>query len=262
MSDLTKVYNMDCLKGMKEYPDKYFNLVVTDPPYGITNNEWDTTIDLAALWSDLKRVTKDNGAMIFTTAQPFTTDLIMSNRKMFRYDLVWEKSIGTGFLNANKMPLRTHETICVFYKKLPIYNPQKYLLNIRPSFKRGNKNTRSSSNYGKFNHEMDLGSKDGKRFPRSVFTVDYENSFFDSSFDSVQKMIHPTQKPIALFSYLISTYTNPGDKVLDCFMGSAASRIAAFDLDRQYVGYELDKDYFEAGNKRFNQHKAQLKLFV
>lgn len=179
---------------------------------------------------------------------------------MFRYDLVWEKSIATGFLNANRMPLRAHEIICVFYNSLPTYNPQKYKLDIRPSYKKGNK-ARGSKNYGTFNHEMDVGSKDGSRFPRSVFHVDYENSFFDSSFDSVQKMIHPTQKPVSLFSYLILTYSNPGDKILDCFMGSQASRIAAYEMGRNYWGCELDKDYFDAGCKRFEQFKSQMKIF-
>lgn len=260
MTDKTKVFLMDCMEGMREYPDGYFDLLVTDPPYAVTNNEWDKPIDFSALWPEWERVVKKNGAMVFTSSQPFTTDLINSNRKLFRYDLVWEKSIATGFLNANRMPLRGHELVLVFYRSLPTYNPQKYKLEGRPSFKKGNK-ARGSSNYGKFTHEMDIGSKDGSRFPRSVFTVDYENSFFDSSFDSVQKMIHPTQKPISLFRYLIKTYSNPGDKVLDCYVGSGSSRIAAAEEGREYVGYEIDPDYFAAQEKRFNQFKSQTKLF-
>lgn len=254
------VENIDCMVAMKQFPDKFFDLLVTDPPYATTNNDWDKDIDLKILWQEWNRIVKDDGAFVFTSAQPFTTDLINSNREYFRYDLIWEKSIGTGFLNANRMPLRGHEVICVFYRKLPTYNPQKHFLDIRPSFKRGNRNTRSSSNYGKFHHDLDLGSKDGYRFPRSVFMVPYENSFFDSSFDSVQKMLHPTQKPIALFNYLISTYSNPNDNVLDCFLGSGSSRIAAHDLGRNFWGYELDKDYFEAQEKRFKQHISQLTL--
>lgn len=256
-----EVLNIDCMEAMKKLPDYSFDLIVTDPPYGITNNKWDVDIDLDLLWIEWKRLIKPNGALIFTTAQPFTTDMINSNREMFRYDLVWEKSIITGFLNANRMPLRAHETILVFYKNLPTYNPQKYKLNIRPSYKKANKNNKKSSpNYGAYTDDMDKGSKDGTRFPRSVFHVDYENSFFDSSFDSVQKMIHPTQKPVALFKYLISTYSNKGDSVMDCFMGSGASRIAANDLNRKFWGYEIDKDYFEAHEKRFNQHISQLTL--
>jgi site-specific DNA-methyltransferase (adenine-specific) len=254
-------FNEDCLLGMKRYPDKYFDLLVTDPPYGVTQNDWDKPINLGGLWPEWERVVKDNGALIFTSSQPFTTDLIAANRTLFKYDLVWEKSIATGFLNANRMPLRAHEVVCVFYKKLPTYNPQKYKLNSRPSFKKGNK-ARGSKNYGAFHHEMDIGSKDGTRFPRSVFTVDYENSFFDSSFGSVQKMVHPTQKPVDLFRYLIKTYSNPGDKVLDCYLGSGSSRIAAYQDGRNFVGFEIDPDYFAGQEKRFQQFKAQTKLFA
>lgn len=261
METKTLAFNRDCMEAMKEFPDKFFDLVVTDPPYATTQNEWDVSIDLDLMWINMHRIAKDNAAFVFTSAQPFTTDLINSNRDNFRYDLVWEKSIATGFLNANRMPLRGHEIVCVFYRKLPTYNPQKHFLDIRPSFKKGNK-ARGSKNYGAFTHEMDIGSKDGSRFPRSVFMVPYENSFFDSSFDSVQGTIHPTQKPIALFNYLISTYSNKGDVVLDCFMGSGSSRIAAHNLEREYYGYELDKDYFDAQEKRFKQHIAQLTLFT
>jgi site-specific DNA-methyltransferase (adenine-specific) len=257
---VSNVFNADCMEGMRLLPDKSFDLLITDPPYGVTQNDWDKPIDFVSLWNEWERIVKDDGAFVFTSSQPFTTDLINSNRKLFRYDMVWEKSIVTGFLNANKMPLRAHETICVFYRSLPTYNPQKYLLDIRPSYKKGNK-ARGSKNYGKFHHEMDVGNKDGTRFPRSVFTVDYENSFFDSSFDSVQKMIHPTQKPVSLFRYLISTYSNPGDHVIDCFLGSGSCQIAAYDEGRNFTGFELDKDYFDASVKRFEQHKAQLKLF-
>lgn len=261
---ISEVFNMDCLIGMATYPDKYFDLVVTDLPYGVTMNEWDKSIDLSSLWIELERVTKDNAAIIFTSSQPFTTDLINSNRKLFRYDLIWEKSIATGFLNANRMPLRGHEVVCVFYKKLPCYNPQKHKLNT-PSFKkrrRSGTNSKGSPNYGTYSNNLDSGDKDGNRHPRSIFHVPYENSFFDSSFDSVQKMIHPTQKPVSLFSYFISTYSNPGDNVLDCYLGSGASRIAAYDLNRNFVGYELNEAYFEAQEKRFNQYKSQLKIFV
>ncbi len=258
---LSEVFNRDCLIGMKDYPDKYFDLLVTDPPYGMTNNDWDTSIDLTALWMEWNRVVKDDGAMVFTSAQPFTTDLIASNKKNFRYDLIWEKSIATGFLNANRMPLRGHEVVCVFYRKLPTYNPQKHKLDT-PSFKKRSKtNSKVSPNYGVYRNDLDKGDKEGNRHPRSIFHVQYENSFFDSSFDSVQKMIHPTQKPVALFNYLISTYSNPGDKVLDCYMGSGSSRLAAYDLGRAYYGFETNKDYFEAQEKRFQQYTSQIKIF-
>ena len=255
-----ELLNMDCINMLKSIPNESIDLLLTDPPYGVTQNEWDIAIDFDSLWPEWERVVKKNGAFIFTSSQPFTTDLIQSNRKLFKYDLIWEKSIATGFLNANRMPLRSHETILVFYKKLPVYNPQKYKLEGRPSFKKGNK-ARGSKNYGAFNHEMDIGSKDGNRFPRSVFTVDYENSFFNSSFDTVQKMIHPTQKPVDLFRYLIKTYSNPGDTVLDCYFGSGSSAIAANDENRNYIGSELNTEYFDAAVKRLQNHVAQTVLF-
>ncbi len=256
----SEVFNEDCIVGMGRIETGSVDLLLTDPPYVMTNNKWDKPIDLNKFWHEVNRVVKEDGAMIFTTAQPFTTDLINSNRKYFRYDLIWEKSIATGFLNANRMPLRGHEVICVFYRKLPVYNPQKYKLEGRPSFKKGNK-ARGSKNYGSFTHEMDIGSKDGSRFPRSVFTVDYENSFFDSSFDTVQKMIHPTQKPVSLFQYFIQTYSNTGDTVLDCFLGSGSCRIAAHNASRNFIGFEIEQEYYNAQEKRFRNHIQQIKIF-
>lgn len=260
MNDKTQVFHGDCMTFLKHYPDKYFDLLVTDPPYGVTQNDWDKPIDLTSLWIELERVIKDDGAFVFTSSQPFTTDLINSNRKLFRYDLIWEKSIGTGFLNANRMPLRGHEIVLVFYRSLPTYNPQKHKLDT-PSFKkRSRTNSTVSPNYGSYRNDLDKGDKEGNRHPRSVFHVNYEPDFFDSTGTNGNKMIHPTQKPVSLFRYLIATYSNLGDKVLDCFMGSQSSRIAAHDEGREYVGFELDKHYFDAGCKRFAQHAAQFKL--
>lgn len=253
---MTHAFNRDCMEAMREFPDKHFDLLVTDPPYNTTQNDWDVKIDLKSLWIEWNRIVKDNGAFIFTSAQPFTTDLINSNRKNFKYDLIWEKSIATGFLNAKKSPLRSHEIICVFYRKHPVFNPQKNKLNT-PSFKKANAYG-GSSNYGQFDHSMNVGTTDGTRFPRSVFNVPYENFFFDST---KKQNAHPNQKPVALFKYLINSYSNKGDRVLDCFMGSGSSRIAAYDEGREFYGYELDKDYFEAQEKRFKQHIAQQVLF-
>lgn len=243
---------------MKELPDACIDLMVTDPPYAITKNKWDKSIDLSALWLEWNRIVKQNGAFVFMSAQPFTTDLINSNRGQFRYDLIWEKSIATGFLNANKMPLRAHEVVLVFYRKLPTYNPMKHFLPT-PSFKKGNP-ARGSSNYGKFTHEMDIGSKDGSRFPRSIFNVPYENSFFDSTSGTVQKMLHPTQKPIDLFRYLITTYSNQGDTIFDGFIGSGTTAVAALMEKRKVIGSEIDKDYYNAMMKRVKEQTSQLTL--
>lgn len=256
-----ELLNMDCMELLKSLPDSSVDLMVQDPPYGITNNSWDKVPDLVALWPEWERVVKPNGTFVFTTGQPFTTDVINSNRRLFKYDLVWEKSIATGFLNANRAPLRGHEIVLIFYRKKPVFNPIKYKLEGRPSFKRGNK-ARGSKNYGKFTHEMDIGAKDGSRFPRSVFTVDYENSFFDSSFDTVQTMIHPTQKPVALFRYLIQMYSNPNDTIFDGFVGSGSSAIACYEDGRKFIGSELDPFYYSTACKRFAGHVAQQKLFA
>jgi site-specific DNA-methyltransferase (adenine-specific) len=251
---LSEVFNMDCMEGMKQYPDGYFDLLVTDPPYGITQNEWDKSLDFESLWREWLRVVKPNGAFVFTTAQPFTADLINSNRKIFKYDLIWHKPLCSGFLNARKMPLRNHENILVFYRELPTYNPiMGYGIN-----KKGIRNNkRTGDNYGKFNDtdKPNYFDDGGKRYPNSVITISNGNR---NTHDS----IHPTQKPIPLFSYLIQTYSNIGDKILDCYVGSGSSRIAASDLDRSFIGFELDKDYFEASEKRYRQHIAQQKLFV
>jgi site-specific DNA-methyltransferase (adenine-specific) len=251
--------NVDCYELLKSLPDNSIDLMFQDPPYGVTQNEWDKPIDLKKLWPEWERVVKPNGAFIFTASQPFATDLINSNRKLFKYDLVWEKSIATGFLNANRMPLRGHELILVFYKKLPTYNPIKHFLST-PSFKKGNK-ARSSNNYGKFSHDMEIGHKDGSRFPRSIFSVTYENSFFDSTSNTVQKTFHPTQKPIALPQYIIKTYSNPGDTIFDGYSGSGSTAIACITEKRKFIGAEIDKQYYDEAIKRISIELSSPKLF-
>lgn len=255
-----ELLNLDCLDLLKSMADKSVDLFFQDLPYGVTQNEWDKPVNVAELWPEWERVGKENAAFVFTASQPFATDLINSNRKMFKYDLVWEKSISTGFLNANRMPLRAHEIVLVFYRKLPTYNPIKHFLST-PSYKKGNK-ARSSSNYGKFTHDMDIGHKDGSRYPRSVFNVPYENSFFDSQKNTTQKMIHPTQKPIGLPQYIIKTYSNQGDTVFDGFSGSGSTAMACINEGRNFIGAELNKEYFDKAFSRISIElsKPQLKL--
>jgi len=247
---MNEILNGDCLELMDFIADASIDMILCDLPYGTTQNKWDTVISFGKLWQQYERVIKPNGAIILTAAQPFTSALIMSNTKMFRYDLVWEKSIATGFLNANRMPLRGHESVLIFYKKLPVYNPQKHMLTT-PSFKKGNA-ARGSSNYGNFNHLMDIGSKDGSRFPRSVFSIKTEAAFFDATGKS--KMLHPTQKPVALFEYLIKTYTNSGDLVLDNCAGSGTTAIACINTNRKFIVMEQDEKYFEIMKARIDQH--------
>lgn len=255
-----QLYNEDCKITLSRIADKSVDLIFQDPPYGVTQNEWDKPIILCDLWPEWQRIIKDDGAIIFTASQPFATDLIASNRKLFRYDLVWEKSIATGFLNSKRMPLRAHELVLVFYKKLPCYNPIKNFLPTN-SFKKATKNPTMSKNYGDYTNNPDKGTKDGSRMPRSVFSVPYDPEFFDSKKNTVQKMIHPTQKPLGLPRYIISTYSNPGDTVFDGYSGSGSTAIACVKEGRNFIGSEISKEYYEKSIKRIENEQLQTAIF-
>ncbi len=228
----------DCLERMKEIPDGSVDMILADPPYGTTACKWDSIIPLEPMWAELKRIIKPNGAILMTASQPFTSALVMSNPKMFRYDLVWEKTMATGALNANKMPLRAHESILVFYSSLPTYNPQK------KDGKPYRKVLRAKM-VGKCYRGMGLADEFeqvnlGERQPRSVFKISNPN----------HKGLHPTQKPVALMEYLIKTYTNEGETVLDFVMGSGTTGVAATNLNRKFIGIEKDAGYFEVAKQR------------
>lgn len=237
----------DCLKLMPSIPDGSVDMVLADLPYGVTANHWDSVIPMTELWEQYRRIVKPNGAIALTATQPFATDLIVAARDIFRYDLIWEKSKSTGFLNANRMPLRSHEHVLVFYRGLPNYNPQRSQMDT-PSRKANKTGRRGSSNYGKFDPNVPTGSTDGSRFPRSVLSVRYEADFFNGKRD-----IHPTQKPIALMEYLIRTYTNEGEVVLDNCMGSGTTGVAAVQCGRRFIGIELDPTYFAHASKRIEE---------
>ena len=226
-----KLLQGDFLELMRDIPDGSVDMVLTDMPYGTTQCKWDTVVDLDELWVEIKRITKPNTAIVMTAAQPFTTTLISSNMSMFRYDLTWCKTQSTGFYNANRMPLRAHEDICVFYSKLPTYNPQK--TDGKPY--RQKRGSASEVYHGKDLHET---VSDGKRYPVSYQTVKSE------------KGLHPTQKPVALMEYLIKTYTNEHDVVIDMFMGSGTTGVAALKNNRRFIGIELDPDYFAIAKNR------------
>jgi site-specific DNA-methyltransferase (adenine-specific) len=237
------IYQGDCFELIKGIPDGSVDCVITDPPYGTTENKWDKKVDLVALWKELYRVAKPNAAFLFTSQMPFTVDLVNSNRKDFRYEWIWEKSQGTGFLNANKMPLKIHEQILVFYRKLPTYNPQKWqgkpLLNIKRS-------EIISKNYN--NHKRTpYINPTGLRYPVDIIKCDYDSLRHNST--QKNKPLHPTQKPVALIEYLIKTYTNPGEVVLDCFLGSGTTAVAAINTGRKYIGLEKETEYIEMTKK-------------
>ena len=245
----------DCLELMKDIPDKSIDMILCDLPYGTTRCKWDTVIPFEPLWEQYKRIIKDNGAILLFSAQPFTTDLISSNRKMFRYEIIWEKTTGMGFLNANKMPLKAHENICVFYKKLPIYNPQKRILTpeyckehgINVGRTRKKQNGRAKQyGYVKAIHYTDNGT----RFPYDVIKFSSWNGSMFGNTQSYAK--HQTAKPVPLLKYLIKTYTNEGDLVLDNCMGSGSTGVACVNLNRDFIGIELDENYFNIAQERIN----------
>jgi len=228
-----KLIQGDCLERMKEIPGGSVDMVLADPPYGTTACKWDSIIPLEPMWDQLRRIIKPNGAIVMTASQPFTTTLIASNMKMFRYDLTWVKSQGTGFYNANRMPLRAHEDVCIFYSSLPTYNPQK-----TPGRPYTQKRGSASDIYiGK-----DLcvtENKTGERHPLSWREFKKDNG-----------KIHPTQKPVALMEYLIKTYTHEGETVLDFTMGSGTTGVACKNLNRKFIGIELDHEYFNIALER------------
>lgn len=239
------IYNMDCLEGMKYIPDKSVDLILCDLPYGTTNCSWDTIIPFEPLWSEYKRIIKDNGAIVLTSSQPFTTKLINSNLKWFRYEWIWKKGTrATGFQNANRMPMKNHENVCVFYRKLPTYNPQGRML-IKPKIV---KRDPGMQVLGKSNSTLNRSYvKKYKNFPKSVL-----------DFPRDSKTFHPTQKPEALFEYIIRTYTNEGEVVLDNCMGGFTTAIACDNSNRNWIGFELIREYCEKGLERINENRNQL----
>lgn len=241
---LNNVYNIDFYEGIKYIEDKSIDMILCDLPYNVTKNKWDTPLDLDALWEEYKRVIKDDGAIVLTAQDKFSARLMLSNEKMHRYNLVWDKVMTSGFLNANRMPLRSHEDILVFYKKLPTYNPQKTVGKPNNSKGKGIRNT--NNNYGDFkvvdNHKV-LGNL---KHPKSILTIPKNHN---------ATMIHPTQKPVELFSWLIKTYTNEGETVLDTCMGSGTTAISCIETKRNYIGFEIEEDYFNKINKRIEDCK-------
>ena len=227
----------DCLEEMKNIPDGSVDMVLTDPPYGTTACKWDTVIDLDLMWDHLTRVVKPNGAIVMTASQPFTTTLISSNIKDFRYEMIWQKNRGTGIFNAKKMPLKSHENILIFYKAMPTYNPQMTVG--KPyTAKQGKQSDAFGMNTGK----VIVTKNKGERYPLTVHQFKSTNG----------RNIHPTQKPVALMEYLIKTYTNENETVLDFTMGSGTTGVACRNLNRNFIGIELDETYFNIAKERID----------
>jgi len=224
----------DCLEVMKQIPDKSVDAIICDLPYGTTQNKWDSVIPLDLLWNQYKRICK--GAIVLTAQSPFDKVLGCSNIKMLKYEWIWKKESGTGFLNAKKAPLKDHENVLVFYEKQPTYNPQ-----MRTGFKPYVcKQGSVGSNYGKVNPE-NITQSNGDRYPLTVI-----------EFKRDKDKIHPTQKPVALMEYLVKTYTNEGDTVLDNCMGSGTTGVACKNLNRKFIGIEQNAGYFQIAKSRIN----------
>ena len=232
----------DCLDHMVEIPDGSVDLVLTDPPYGTTACKWDAVIPFQPMWAQVRRVLKPNGAAVFTAAQPFSSALVMSNPDMFAYQWVWVKSKITGVLNAKKMPVRKHEQVLVFSNSVATrtYNAQGLLPKGSITKQGGN-----SDNYGDRPSAAYL--QEFANWPRDVLEIPSEG-----------KTVHPTQKPVALMEYLIRTYTNPGETVLDFTMGSGTTGVACVNTDRRFIGIEKDDDYFEIAKRRIEATTNEL----
>ena len=293
--EIDKIYNEDCLVGMKAIPDKSIDCIICDLPYGVLSRknksaQWDNIIPFEPLWEQYERVIKNNGAIVLFAQGMFTAQLMMSNPKMWRYNLIWDKiNRSTGFLNANRCPLRIHEDIVVFYKSQPTYNPQFtfgqvnhkrggagngigewYKQNksgggIWTDDKRRQEEGRGYDLTGKRRDGVS-GARNGcygnfavtetkitnEKYPTSIISVDKEH---DGNYH------HPTQKPINLIRWLVRTYTNEGDLVLDNCMGSGTTAVACIKEKRHFIGYEITKEYFDIAQERIKQEQSQLTLF-
>ncbi len=236
-----KLIKGDCLEEMEKLEDGSIDMVLTDPPYGTTQCKWDTILDLDSIWKELERIVKPSGAIVMTAAQPFTSALVMSNPKMFRYGLVWEKGTATGHLNAKRMPMRAHEDLVVFYKKLPTYHPQKTTGHkpMNPVYADPNKTTDVYGDHVQTDNEKGTT----ERYPRSVLKFSVVTVGTE----------HPTQKPVELMEHLVKTYTNLGETVLDFTMGSGTTGVACANLSRYFVGIELDDNYFSIAERRIGE---------
>lgn len=238
--ELDRIYNEDCLEGMKRIPDGSIDFICCDLPYGVLNKQseggsWDTIIPFEQMWQQYKRTIKDNGAIVLFCQGLFTAKLMMSNPSMWRYNIIWDKERATGFLNAKRMPLRIHEDIAVFYKKLPTYNPQ--MTKCQPhqrNHSRGRQEGKQTNRcYGQYGKADDIISDE--KYPQSIIRIQQK----------VQGNYHPTQKPVELIQWLIRTFSNEGDTVLDSCMGSGTTAVACILEKRHFIGFELDEGYYK-----------------
>jgi site-specific DNA-methyltransferase (adenine-specific) len=252
----------DCLELMKSIPDKSIDSIITDPPYGTTACKWDSVIPFDLMWEQLNRIIKDNGAIVLFGSEPFSSALRMSNIKNYKYDWIWHKNMGGGFAMAKKQPLKRHEIISVFYTKQCNYNPQmeSYSESTKKRFKQGER----------INIDKQKQKNTGEviNIKRTEYNIDYNKGTYPTSVKFYKRphtangnSLHPTQKPIELIEYLVKTYTNENETVLDFTMGSGTTGIACKNLNRKFIGIEMDDKYFEIAKKRIENHIVIKELF-
>jgi site-specific DNA-methyltransferase (adenine-specific) len=246
--ELNRIYQRDCIEGMRLIPDKSVDMILCDLPYGTTACKWDTIIPFEPLWEQYKRVIKDSGVIVLFADEPFTSSLIMSNTSLFRYRITWDKDIGGGYLNAKKMPLKQTEDICVFSpSKLGnhTYNPimrNKEDNRIRPT---GNRKPVKPSTYGHSNGQLSKDYNNKKSHPTNLIKLSSRSAECNT-----RNRVHPTQKPVVLFEYLIRTYTNENETVLDNCIGSGTTAVAALRNNRNFIGFETEPEYVRIANQR------------
>ena len=260
---MIQLFKGDCLEVMKSIPDKSIDAIITDPPYGTTACKWDSVIPFDLMWEQLNRIIKPNGAIVLFGSEPFSSVLRMSNIKNYRYDWIWEKNYSGGFILAKKQPMKYHENLSVFYMKQPTYNPifEDYSLTTKKRFKNSgivNSNKMQLAGYkndiqgiARVNDEIKL---ERGKYPKSIQKikgVPNANGF----------KLHPTQKPVQLIEYLIKTYTNENETILDFTMGSGTTGVACKNLNRKFIGIEMDDKYFNIAENRINNHIVTKELF-
>lgn len=244
---INEIIHGDCLQVMEQIPDKSIDLVIADPPFGISGCKWDQIVDFSMFWNQIERIVKDNAAICIFGSQPFTSQLILSNLKLFKYEIIWQKDKGSNPLFANKGILKAHENICVFYKKLPVYNPQWTYST--PYVKKQGKCT-----FGEVVNDgpkpADKYCEDGRRFPISVVK-------FSRDMNRDKANNHPTAKPVKLLEYLIKTFSNEDALILDPFMGGGSTAIAAINTSRRFIGIEKEEKYVEIARNRISMLQCE-----
>lgn len=243
--ELNKIHQGDCLELMKDVPDGSIDMILCDLPYGQTSNKWDSVLDLDLLWTQYNRIIKENGCIALTAKGRFMVDLINSNRDMYRYEWVWNKNKGSNFAHAKRMPLNVHEYVLIFYKRQPTYNPQMTQGKAYFQKRANDKAVGIADNI----ERKSSGSKDGLRYPKTIIEVEGM---------AQRHIIHKTQKPVSLYEYLIKTYTDEGDLVLDNCAGSGTIGVASINTNRNWIGIELEEDFVDMSNKRIDEHISKI----